>query len=154
EGDGSTRVPSGILYFKSDSPLFGRTYYQFTDENGQFNFAAALTGSSSQILVPVGPFTLFAAHPLTGLQSPVVAGDFASSQQVAATDVTFTNAGIVTGHVRRTSGQIATGGDVQLVGSNVGADVVIAADGRFGFGGVPAGAFTLTAFVNHPQGSP
>ena len=152
-GDGTTPLASTQVRFKSGNPIYARTQTTTTDATGAFRFATAFGSSGNSVVIPVAPFTLFSFHPQTGVRSPDFAGAFAEGQTEATRDVVFTNTGIIRGTVRRHNGALVTSGSVQISNNNSSYFFSLAADGTYTLSGVSPGNYTVTAFMNNPQGS-
>lgn len=153
--DNATNIPGGQVQFKSNHVLFGRTHFTFADNAGSFNLAANFDDFGGALAIPVDGFTLSAQHPQTGAQSPNFTGTFAGGQTTATRDIIFSNTGIVRGVVRRHTGQPVAAGVVQLSIFHrfSYATVALGGDGSYSFNGVPAGNFTVTAYVGNQQGT-
>jgi hypothetical protein len=153
EGDGAMAVPYASVTFKSSHPLFGRTHYLQSDASGQFRVAQVFNDYGGSRMIPVDAFTLGATHPRTQVQALPTVGNFPAGQTVADQDIVFSNTGLVSGRVRRHTGEIVTSGTVQISGGGVNASTAIAGDGGYAITGLPAADITFTASVPHPQGS-
>ena len=77
--------------FRSDHPLFGRTFSFSANGSAVFRLDAAFNTSGTSVAVPVAPFTLRADHPQTLLTSPPAAGDFEPGLTTATRDVVFSD---------------------------------------------------------------
>lgn len=154
--DNSTGVPLAAVRFKSNSLLFGRIRQFYSDANGSFRLAATFNDFGSSMPVPVDTFTLDATYPASGVQSPIANGSFPADQTEATQDIVFSNTGQVSGIVRRHTGvAVTTGGSVQILRNSPFLNIYtsIAGDGSYRFRGIPAGSYTLNAFVSSPQGT-
>jgi hypothetical protein len=158
-GDNATLIAFTQVRLKSRNVLFGRTYFGSSNANGVFTFTSKLDNSGGSIAIPIEGFTLQAFHPQTARQAPITSGGFAIAQTTTTQNIVFSNTGVVRGTVRRHTGAAVTGqfspGFVQITGSNpfLNITVNLATDGTYLITGVEPGAYTLTAFVFHPQGS-
>ncbi|MDT7780154.1 MAG: large repetitive protein [Acidobacteriota bacterium] len=154
-GDGTTAVPYTSVEFKSKNPLFGRTHWAYADANGAFGLAANINDYGSSVVIPVDDFTLVGHHPYTGILSPTASGSFAAGQTAATQDVVFTGTGIISGVVRRHTGQaVQFGGSIYVSRPGFGANFGVNSDGSFSLTGLaPANDYTLSANIGHPQGS-
>jgi hypothetical protein len=155
EGDASTPVAGAAVRFRSDSLLFARLHSATSGASGIYTLASRFNNSGSTVAVPREAFTVQATHPVTGVGSAVEPGTFAPGAQTASRDVVFTATGLVAGTVRRPDGTVVSAGTVQLVGGGlIGTFTTgIAVDGMYMFAGLPAGTYTLTATLPHPQGT-
>jgi hypothetical protein len=156
-GDNTTGMPNSYVEFKSSSPYFNRTYAAYAGTDGSFNFSTSLNDYGASIAIPLEPFTLKARHPQTTYPSPVVNGAFAPGETSVTRNIVFPNTGSVHGYVRRANGQLVTSGQVSLFHyspSYYWVNVQINGDGSYALNGVPGGDYTLSAAVDHPQGSP
>jgi hypothetical protein len=153
--DAATAVPYGQVQLKSNNLLYGRTRSVYCDGTGAFTFTSFFSPYGGSVFIPADGFTLSATHPQSVIQSPLVAGTFAPGQTTATQDIIFSNTATVRGTVRTQAGQPVTAGSVQIQFLNFTRSAVgIGEDGSYVLTGVPAGRFSVTAFVNHPQGSP
>ncbi len=154
-GDGATAVPGAQVRFRSNSPFFGRTHVVSSDAIGSFTLGSSFDENGTSVAIPVAPYTLEAAHPVTGVPAPATTGEFAAGQTAAVRDLVFTNTGVVRGTVQRHTGAAVTGGSLRIAGGSPAIDVMleIASDGGYLLTGVPAGTLTLTASIPHPQGT-
>jgi len=158
--DGTTPVTTAggsNVIFKSNDPLFGRTFKASSDASGHFTLNSNLNGTSTQVVIPIENFTISANYPLdTQLVSPAFAGAFNVGETVAVQNVVFTNAGAISGFVRRQNGQALTNGTGTVTASGIGMSsrtASIGADGSFLLRGIAEGSKTLSATINNPQGS-
>jgi hypothetical protein len=152
-GDAATSLPFASVRFKSNNILFGNTQFASSDASGNFTFATSFNDFGNSVVIPVDDFTLFAFHPQTGIRSPDAPGSFGDGQTTAARDIVFTNTGTVRGTVRRHNGALVTSGFVQIGNFNFFTSVALAADGTYSLTGLPTGSYTVTAFMNNPQGT-
>lgn len=154
--DGATLVPGSLVRFRSDQPLFGRTYFTGADGSAAFRFDTAFNGTGTSVVIPVAPFTLRAVHPQTQLTSPDTGGQFEPGLIAASQDVVFGNTGMVMGTVRRFNRVVVSAGTVEIRGDALSqsATAGIGTGGTFTFTGIPEGSFLLAASVPHPQGTP
>src|SRR5581483_4346920 len=158
EADGSTLVPDGSanIRFHSNNIYFGRTYIT-NSLQGVFSVGPSgdATHRLSAVTVPRDSFTIEATHPLTQAVSTPTTGSFPPATASVTADIVFSNTAIVRGFVRRTSGVIVPGAQVTAAFATASgtttATTVAAADGSYLVGGVPAGAATVTASIQHPQ---
>lgn len=159
EGDGTTPVGQfSQVRIRSNNLLYGRTRFVNTDANGVYGLNSTFPtnpDSSGALPVPVEPFTVFARHPQTSVLSPSFTGLFTAPQTFATRDIVFTNTGRLTGLVTTSAGVPVTSGQVQASGGSPFQNVFVNlnASGRYSFGGLSPGNFTLTASAFHPQGS-
>ena len=155
EFDQTTTAPFASVSYRSGHPLFGRTWTIQANDAAHFSFDShfGAAGGGGSTAIPQAPYTLTARHPATSLNSPAADGAFNPGTAVSVRNVVFSNAGIVTGVVKRHTGALVTSGSVRLFGSVVSTNVTIGADGRYEIGGVSPGSYTLTAFASHPQGT-
>ncbi len=156
EGDAETLVPRSRVTWKSQHPIFGRTF-QFTGgDDGVYRINARLGGNGNNVPVPAAGFEVFGRHPVTGIDSPVFPGAFAEGTESAEQDIVFNNTGLVVGVVRRPDGNVVSTGSVRMTGGDLAnaATANIAIDGRFVFTGVPPGNYSLVATVPIPGGTP
>ena len=156
EHDLDTPVPGATVDFSSDLAIFSRQFSVTANSEGAFTFTGTLGDNADSTPIPETGFTLKAVHATTGIESPVVAGQFDGAGLTAVRDVAFTNASIVSGLVQRHNHTaFAQGGSVSMTGGLLGGlSSTIGSDSKYRFGGVPAGDYSLTAQVTHAQGSP
>jgi len=89
------------------------------------------------------------------VQDLQIIGSAPSSIGAAKQDVVFSNTGSVTAAVHRTGGT-AVSGSVRLFGGSphyIDVSASLDASGSYTFTGVPAGVYSVTAAINHPQGT-
>jgi len=153
-GDTTTAVPNATVRFRSAHPLFRQQLAVQADAEGRFTFTGQLADNGGSSVVPIAPFTVYATHPTTALDSPPANGDFEPQTTTAVRDIVFTNAGIVHGLVRRHNNTAITGGSVTISGAGgFSATAAIGSGSTYAIAGVPNGTYQLTAYVSHPQGS-
>jgi hypothetical protein len=158
-GDSSTPVPGATLTFRSEQPLFGRTYTTTSANDGTFAFRSASSGSASVRAIAQDRFRLFATHPLTREESPVVTAGFDAGQTTRSSDVAFVNTGLLKGTVRRAGGVLVSGGSASIpyrypAGNSTTLSAPIGADGSYVFTGLIPGDYLVSATQPHPQGQP
>src|SRR5262249_11683248 len=129
-GDAATGVSSASVRFKSRNIFFGRTQFLSSGSDGSFSAAAVFNDFGSSRPVPVDGFLLQATHPSTGVVAPDVLGSFPTGQTIATQDIVFSNTGLVQGTVRRHTGALVNGGQVQASGP-VSGSATIAADATY-----------------------
>ena len=145
--DGVIVVPSGTVTFKSNIPVFGRTYTAFSNATGAFTFATNLNGLSNQIAIPIAPFTLTGRHPVTQVTTTLPEA-FAEGETTATRDVRFTGTGNVTGLLTTGAGLPAPKINVQILRNfALVAQVQTDSTGRFTFTGLPPVTFPRTSSV-------
>ncbi|MBS1818371.1 MAG: carboxypeptidase regulatory-like domain-containing protein [Acidobacteria bacterium] len=146
EGDGLTPVAGAEVTFRSANRILARIRKATSNASGQFSFSGG-TGAP----VPLDGFTLSAKYPNTQYTfSPTITAALSNAQASLTRDVPFSTSGILKGIVRRQNGQPVAGARVENVYFST---VTTGADGRYFFGGVPAGTPTLRGTVDHPQGT-
>jgi len=155
EGDAVTTVPAATVRFRSANVLFGRTTAVTADPNGLFAVQSRFDDSGTSIVVPRGPFTLEATHPLTQVLSGPTAGDFVPGNATATQNVIFAGTGTISGTVRRTDGTVVSLGRVEITGGGLvqALSVPIGVDGQYLFAGLPPGTYTLIATLPNAQGT-
>ncbi len=155
ESDVTRGAPGGSVSFKSNNPIFSRTYTLTTAVDSSFTFTTTIDQFGGRIIVPVEDFTLTAIHPQSRVVSPIVAGSFAAGETATIRDIVFSNTGSITGTVRRHTGAVVTGGSVSIFGSGFTSFTVnIESNGSFRLGGLPAGNnYSITASIPRPQGT-
>jgi hypothetical protein len=150
-GDNTTPIPNAQVTFRSNNIFYGRTRFGFTDANGAFTFASAFDDFGDSVTIPVDSFTLQATHPFTGVQSPVLTGNFAAGQNSAVEQLVFSNTGVVTGVVSR-AGVAVTNGVVSVNNFFFFDQTNINTDGTYKLTGLLPGTYSLLAQTSVPSG--
>ena len=157
-GDGATPIPSAVVAFQSNEPLFARTVSTVADVNGNFNFAAQFNSVGTSTPIPVTGFLLQATDTITALQSASTAGNFTNGSTVAQQNVVLQSGGSLSGTVFYSNGEAASSGSVDISllqnsggggGGGIGLDPVvpIGSDGSYSLAGLGNGTYSLTASV-------
>jgi hypothetical protein len=160
-GDGVTPVSinyGSFMQLRSTVPEFGRVYGVPSDSGGNYHLATGTDTTNLYVTIPVAPFTLNATHPLSGAVGPTITGTFDPGSTTATQNYIFNNTGIITGKVRRATGEVVVDPQTQVSGYSTGQlyfseSATLAADGTFTFTGVTATTVQLQAVAPHPQGS-
>ena len=155
EGDAIATLSSGTVTFNSNSAIFGRTLTTGIGTDGTYQLSSSFSDIGNTVTISREPFTVRVVHPLTNLQSPLVTSDFAPGDPAVLQNIIFTNAGLITGTVRRPDGTVLSTGSVELAGGALVDDVSvpIAVDGIYFFGGGPPSTYTVMATLPNAQGS-
>ena len=149
-GDGVTGVPSALVSFQSNEPLYARTLTTSTDGSGNYSFLGQFNSQNSTA-VPVTGFVLQATDTHTNLQSASISGNFSNGATVAQVNIPIAVGSILSGTVFDSNGQPVTTGTVSLGYYGPSA---IGSNGGYGFVDVPAGNYVLTASVPGSQFGP
>ena len=137
------RLRSSVIYF-------GRTYHTGTNAGATFTYNASTLGQS--FAFPIADFTVQADHRITNVTSATTNGSFGAGATSASANVVFSNAGIVKGVVKRTSGALVAGAQILVSGQSLFANYpVTGADGSYVAGGIVPGTYTVRAGIPHPQ---
>jgi len=147
-GDGTTPETRASVTLTSNNLIYSLPHSVLVDTAGHFSFAATLNTFGSSLIIPVGPFNLYATHFVTGIKAPTVTGTFSSGQLSTTQNVVFTGTGLVSGTVRfydgtpvNFGGVAASGTGIQNLGSGYGAGP----NGVYLATGLPPVNVTLTA---------
>ena len=113
---------SCYAYFKSDNIYFSRTYTDYTNTTGSFEFITDWSVPGSTYIAPRIPpdsFTVWARVSRGGssgyVYSPEFSGNFQESQTTVSQDIVFSNTGILEGTVRQAIGSVVSGASVAAV---------------------------------------
>lgn len=151
-GDSITPVPYAPVVFKSNNPIYGRTYNLGSNGAGYYQLNSSFNDYGGSTAIAIDAYNVFATHPLTGAVSPSFTANFGEGETQASKDIVFSNTGVLTGTVRRHNGVVVSNGYVDIIGSqNLRSG--IAQDGQYGMTGVMPGSYALTAVLGHPQGT-
>jgi protocatechuate 3,4-dioxygenase beta subunit len=169
-GDGTFGVANAQVSFQSNDPLFARTHTVTADSSGVYLLVAQFNDLGSSLAVPAAAFTVQATDVGSGQQSGVIVGNFASGSTVAQQDIAFSASAVLRGTVRKASGEAASSGTVQIIGTvSIGTPnpkasgivfggtlvtVQIASDGTYAVLALPPGNYSLIATVPDSQGGP
>ncbi len=154
-GDGTTLVPSATVWFRSQHPLLGRTYAHASDGSGGFTFSGSVIGNGNDLPVPADRFAVWAQDVHGRVVSPQFIGEFQSGLVTANQDIVFTGSGLLSGTIRRASGEVVTSGTVTVSGDQLLNPISTAPgqDGGYRYRVVPAGTYTVGAFLPISNGT-
>lgn len=154
--DNATVIPGATVSFQSNNLVYGRTFFVTSDGNGNYNVVSNSSNNGNTIAVPIDAFTVQATDPQTGVQSPATLGNFPQGLLAAVQNIVFSNSGLVSGTITRSNGDVVSFGTVQISGGTLprAATTNIAADGTYGFAGVPSGTYTIVATLPNSDGTP
>ena len=117
-GDGATTVPRATVNFVSQLPFYGRTYSTSSLGDGAYSLGASLTADNNTQLIPRGGFLVNAIEPNTGENSGDNAGVFGNSVE-AVQNIVFGSTGLLSGTVRRTTGEVVSAAGIEVTGANL-----------------------------------
>jgi hypothetical protein len=153
EGDAETVSPNARVRYKSDHPLFGRTWEARANGVGVYTHLGRLGANGASRVVPEADYRVWAYHPITNARTNDVLDTWPAEGPLSNTDIIFNGTGMIAGEVRRPNGDVVSTGNVRLTGDGVSHQVNIAEDGRFSFAGLPPGNYTLVATLPIPNGT-
>ncbi|MCA9540881.1 MAG: carboxypeptidase regulatory-like domain-containing protein, partial [Myxococcales bacterium] len=152
ESDEVTRVGSANVSFRSRNLLFGRTFGVRANGQGTYAYGGRLGNNGDSVPIPTDGFDVWATHPVTGAASDNAGGDWPDEGDAVA-HIYFRGTGLIGGEVRRPNGDVVSTGTVRITGDGLNTTTPIAEDGRFSFGGLRPGNYSLTATLPVPGGT-
>jgi hypothetical protein len=76
EGNRITGVGSAQVRFRSNTPVFNRTFTATSAADGSFGYVSTFDDNGNILSIPIAPFTLESTHPITGIQASASTGTF------------------------------------------------------------------------------
>lgn len=156
EADLTTAVGGAPVTFQSTNLLFGRTYSTISNADGEFKFHSSFNTAGSSLAVPRTQYKVVGTHPLAGVKSPEIFGEFFFPDDVSSNvTIAFLGTGIVTGVVSRPDNTVVSTGTVTATVSSMGNSVKvnIGPDGSYTIFGLKPGLATLVATMPVPNGT-
>lgn len=156
EADLATAVGGALVTFQSTNGLFGRTYSTVSNADGEFQFYSSFNTAGSSLAVPRSQYKVVGTHPLAGVKSPEIFGEFFFPDDVSSeVTIAFLGTGIITGVVSRPDNTVVSTGTVTATVSSMGNSVKvnIGPDGSYTIYGLKPGLATLVATMPVPNGT-
>lgn len=152
-GDNTSGIPFAQVTFQSNDPLFRRVRTTFSSLNGNYSFTGRFDDFGNSLPVPVANFTVQAVDGV--FQSPTILGSFPAGSSITNQNIVFSDLGALSGTVRRSTGELVTGGSVFITNKTaVFLFAFIGQDGRYSVAGLPSNTYTVTASVPAAQSGP
>lgn len=154
--DNTTPVPNATVTFQSSDPIFGRMRFGFSDNTGAYKFISQFNNQGTSLPIPATGFTVQATDPITGAQSPDTLGGFSVGGLVAQQNIIFTDSGVLSGTVRKSTGEAITAGTVQILSNLLpqAITVRVGTNGMYKVAELPSGDYFLIASAPNSQGGP